>query len=933
VGRLVEPQSAGCSARQAEADVRTRPRAWPASALLVVSTVLGGCETGPVAAFETNAAPVIERSCALTSCHGVPPGEPLPAEGYLVEVDASGRLADLAAARARSLERVVTRSPFHLSSLVRVPLSAAHRGGPHVAGDLFASPADPQAASLGRWIDAELDGSGGEDLVLTDLEVRFAADVLPVLFRRCGFAGCHGPTDHAQAALSARPDPTTGVFAPLDIRSTHRVARSFLELTGGDVTRSRLIRKALGETASGLRHRGGSGTLLPGAPVGAPLEAPEVQAILGWARAERAALGVVEGRAPRGVVFVRGPVAERRPFRIDPGPVGSDVMLAPWPPGSGLAENLTASLHPEGPAELREPAVAHDGRTVAFAMRRASERAFALWELDLESRAARRLTREGERGSFVSPVFGPDGRLVAVSDGFGDAAAGGVSPPPELVAVDADGSVERLTWTPAPEVRPAVLASGRTRGMIALATRRAGADGPEGVLFRFPLCHDPELHGEPEVHVHFGATLAPAAPLFARDLLDGRQILVVLPSVDAPDDRGALVVLDRSLGPRLVEGAPPSIPRVLDPLSTLDDGASWRDPIALPDGRILASSDRDRARGEDALVFLTLEDGPEGAALAARETWLAAPGVSLRDAALVAPRPVEDDAHRPLAGPDREDAHLAIRDAAVLEAIYGRPEPTGARPLRGDLAAVRLIVPARTEGLLDAPGGRLLAELPLAADGSAEIRIPARTAIALAWLDARGMVVGRQLDRWFYAQGGEVVPLGTNPATYPRACSSCHGSLDGAPEVPVGDAPDVLSAASVTLASHEERDRRRPLAPIDVSTAPRTATTWDVAVASIVERRCAPCHGGGAPAAGLSLERRPGARFDAGYEALVGRFVDPGLRARASALVERLVGEELDAPGEPSGRCPPEGLSADELARVVRWIETGAAFREVADAP
>lgn len=890
---------------------------------MVASGLFACAAESPDAAFEEHAAPVLERSCALTGCHGVRHGEAFPEVGFFVAVDSRGRLSDLGAARAAALERVTTLVPPHLSSLVRVALAREHGGGPHVGGAIFAGPDDAQARAIARWIDAEPDGGGGEDIELTELERTFESSVLPVLVERCAISGCHGPSDVANTAFPVRSDPSR-LFAPLDVRRTYRVVRKFIELTGADPTRSRLVQKAIGAASGGLQHRGGPSTFFPEAPIDDPLAAPGLAAILQWALAERAALGV--SGSPRGLLYVRGPPAPREPYRVAPGPLGSDLFLAAWPPASAPSENLTAALHPEGPVEVREPAVSHDGRTVVFAMRRDGESRFALHAIDLDTREHRALTRAGEPGSFVSPVYGPDGSLVAVWDGY-EGAAGA---PPELAAIGE--IVERLTFTLAPEVRPSVLASGKTRGMLVFSTRRQGPSGLESVLFRFPPCHDPSLHGEPEYHVQFGASIAPLAPHAARDLPDGRQVMTVLDGADARDDRGALYLLDRSLGPELPQGAPPSIALPIDPISVLDGRVAFRDPLPLPDGRLLVSTDLDRARGEDALVAVSVEDAADGARLGALEPWLAEPGFSLRDAALVATRPLEDDAHAPITDPSLDTARIAIRSAPILEAIYGRPAPYGARPVRSDLRAVRLTLPLETEGAFDRAGARVLAEVPLAADGSAEILVPARTPVALSWLDSRGMIAGNQLDRWFYGEGGELVPAGTNPATYAHACASCHGALSGNPEEAAGPAPDAISAASVTLSSHEDRDRRRPLAPLDVTSAIAASVTFERDIGPIVEALCVRCHGATEPAAGLSLVSSPGERFTTAYESLVPRFVDAGLRARRSPLVERLLGVELDAAGTPSGRCPPDGASADTVRLVCRWIETGAAFREASDA-
>jgi len=186
---------------------RATPRVGLRTAVWLLALPLGACPETPQSVFNAQAATVIERSCASLSCHGVSDAEALPEVGLFVHVDARGRLTDPSAARERSLERVTTTAAPHLSTLVRVPLAREHGGGPHQGGAIFASRTDPQARALTTWIDAETEHSGGEDLTHTDLEVRFAIDVLPTLVARCGFGGCHGPDDVANTAFPAVRDP------------------------------------------------------------------------------------------------------------------------------------------------------------------------------------------------------------------------------------------------------------------------------------------------------------------------------------------------------------------------------------------------------------------------------------------------------------------------------------------------------------------------------------------------------------------------------------------------------------------------------------------------------------------------------------------------------------------------------------------------------
>ncbi|MCC6876172.1 MAG: hypothetical protein IT378_17825 [Sandaracinaceae bacterium] len=892
----------------------------PSRLLVLFALLAAGCADGPRDRFAAEVVPLLEARCASTLCHGVGPGQEWPeADGLFVEVDARGRIADVDRAREIALARVSVRAPL-ASSLVRVPSPRWAGGGPHAGGAVLLGPDDPATERIALWIEREAGSGarGGEDLALSALEAQFGAEVLPELNARCGRDGCHGPSDVAFSTLGSRTG-ADGSFTDAEIRRARRAARKMLDLWGADPRRSRLFRKAIGAVAGGLVHRGGASTFFPEAPLDAPFESPALQSILRWSIAEREAIGA--GGVPAGVVFVAGPPSARAPWRIEPGELGSDLYLAGWPePGAPVA--LTEGLHPEGPVEIRDAAVSHDGERVAFAMRRASERDFALYELSLADRSARRLTAEGT-GSYVQPVYAPDARVIAAWDGHGERGADGEGVAPELIAVDlVDGTTERLTFTPAPEVAPGVLAAGKTRGQVVFGTRREGARGPEAVLFRFPLCHDPGLHGEPEYHVQFGASLAPLAPLVARDLPDGRQAMIVLPGATADDDAGALVLLDRSLGPD-TPAAEVSVGGYRRPIAVLDADARYRDVAALPDGRLLAST-------RDELQTIEIRDGLDGAHILQSATWLAMPGRAIRSPAIVLARPQEDDDHEPVVDPSLDRGRLALRDVAVLEALFGRAEPTGSRALRSEIAGLRLLASERapaeqgTAGLSSRVPARVLGEIDLEADRSAWLDIPARTPILIQLLDARGMEVGRSLDRWYFAEGGETVPGGTNEATYGHACAGCHGSLSGDPREATAPEPDALSSASVTLSTYAERDRRRPMPARAMGAAERV--DYRASVRPIVLALCLECHDGASAEGGLDLSERAGARFDAGYEAL-SRHVDlVTLRARRSPLIERLTGLELEAPERVSGRCPPGGASDDVVRVMSRWIEAGAFY-------
>ncbi len=217
---------------------------------------------------------------------------------------------------------------------------------------------------------------------------------------------------------------------------------------------------------------------------------------------------------------------------------------------------------------------------------------------------------------------------------------------------------------------------------------------------------------------------------------------------------------------------------------------------------------------------------------------------------------------------------------------------------------------------------RVLAEVPVESDGTLYASIPAGTAFRLQYLDARGMAVGTQHNRWFDIQGGQSLRQGVFASCIDARCAACHGARSGLAEesfLPV----DVTARASRSLARFEGDDPDRPREPFRVEA---------IAPCSVERRRRPPRWR--APARSARLPRRDHARrgprprhartarYDVAYEALIARgegslhgyrYVDvEGTSARGSYLVERVLGVELDAPravpgaavhrGEPSAR-------------------------------
>lgn len=943
--------------------------------------------------FRSEVAPVLERRCLSPACHGVAPGAEVAGEVidrryFYVDVDDAGRIADADAAYENVKARINTVEAPEASTLLRKPLVLEAGGLPHAGGHPFARREDPDFEVVRRWIAAESGGGeGAPPESMTPLQRQFAADVLPVLRDRgCMISRCHGPLGFAGTAFVPPMDGAGGAFTVAEIRANYEAARRNLAI-GGDATRSRLLVKALPLDAGGVIHRGGNDTFFPRVGGRDPRQDPGALAIVAWAEAERAAaVGAAAPATPAGLVFVRGPAAPRGLVELDVFRPGSDVYWLPSLAPGATAVNLTAAAHPGGPADVRDPAVSHDGTRVVFAMRTSADGGHDLYEIGLDGEGTRRLTFDGGEvrggGRVVNrwPVYGPGDRIVFASTAAGEIDETGRALDVELYELREGATPLRLTFTPTPELAPTFLASGEFRGSLAFTTLRRDAGGPaRGPIFRFAPDHDRAAHLQPEYHPHHGQT-APAAVTWAlRELPDGRDVAVLLDEGNLWGG-GALAVIERQLGPDVDPAAMGalSVPGFRHAVSRLEapEGGLYRDPAPLPDGRVVVAwapgpvDVTDPAAAPDTgLWLMTLENAPDGAAVVAgRELLADAPGLADDQPVVVAVRPDEDEPHAPVWDEVRATGILRHSGVPVIEAVNRVLVPSGEKPLRADGVAVRLVAFAPA-GLDDGPAvdpaqiangdpastwwsngvhgpRRLLAEVPLPADGTLYAELPARTAVRLQLLGADGMAVGATSRLWVNVQGGETFPQGVGPEHYPRLCAGCHGALDGDPAsaLPPPESLDAITGASVTLSTHEQRNPRRPLGPLPLAATPPADFHFRRDLGPILERSCAlaGCHAGATPAGGLALTPAPTAFYDAAYEALQAfgdgstggkRWVDErGASAWGSFLMEKLTGRELGAPRPLDFRCPPAGSGAPpledaELRAFARWIDLGAIYR------
>lgn len=914
--------------------------------------------------FDRDVAPVLETTCVATVCHGVSPdaearGETIDWAFFHVRLTSSGTIADLGQAYETAKKRINTREHAELSTLLRKPLAMAAGGEPHIGGIQFSSRRHGDYRAIAEWIAEESDGGEGE-VELSDEERLFGDTVLPNLAnRQCMNQGCHGA---AAPFTSFEPPAQTDagpVFSATMIRKSHHAARMHLFL-GGDPSLSRLVRKTVPFERGGIAHRAGNDIFFSEGAAD-----PAVQAMTTWADAERAkAIGPKP--AVTGVVLVRGPVAPDRPFAFEKTLPGSDLWVLEPPTPEGKLRNLTSGLHGE-PADVRDPAVSHDGKRVAFAMRRGDGDALNIWEIGVDGKGAKQLTHDGATlpgggtAANAQPTYGPDGRIYFVSTRAGVLADGNDQLDSDVWAVDREsGALERLTHDPFPEASPAFFGVGKSYGTLAFTLRRTLSGRFEAPVFRMPLDHNKAYHGDPELHIHHGITQSPLVTYATRVMPDGRFASVLF-GRHGVWRGGQLAIFDRQFGPDMPaevagEAAIGGFRHAFTRLSAPDvaatgtsSGGFYRHPAPLPDGSLWVTRAKGSVALEDASsppefglyrVTLTEDRASAGPKLASESVLLDEPGVAEHDAEPIVARPLEDDPeHEPAWDETRasDTGTVAFRYVETLEAIFSNLEQRGQKLLRHDLEYVRLIesVPVTPNQHAAARIGagvhgraRILGEVPLSGS-SVFLKVPADTPFRVQFLNADRMAVGAQHNRFNHVAPGEKFPGGVSPLLYPALCSGCHGALSGDPKDAGGAVPDVVTAASVTLATHENGDARRPKQPVVIGDE-RFGVDFEHDIAPLLERSCLSCHGGTAPKGGLDLTAKPAAPFDTAYLALFGDYVDATTpSARKSVLIERLYARELDAPAALVGKgCPGEpALSDAERLTFVRWVDLGAPYR------
>lgn len=875
------------------------------------------------------------------------------------------------------------------SDIVRKVIPIGLGGVGHRGGDNYPTLRSEGLGRIMSWIELERDATPYE---YSKLQEQFRDVVQPSLVQRgCYVTSCHGPL---VGNLLKFEGSIGGVFSDRTTIHNYKVAQKFLNLNTNDPDESRLLKKALAPAQGGIVHRGSNEFFEVGAT--------DLEAIRDWVRAEIAAVGL-PGTA-RGVVYVRRAPSQRDLLDVGAWTPGADLFSLIPATADGVRTNLTAAHHTAA-ADIRTPEVSPDGTTIAFAMRKSVDDCLNIYAMNIDGTGLRQFTNDTgcQAASFsadhanpanLSPIYAPDGKIYFISTRGGLLADKGKFPDTNIWTMDWDGqNQKRHTLGNGHEIDLSI-GTKLGKALLIFTAPRDISLKRQGALYFVPT------NWWGDYHPMFGEQSK--YPIFAQpnELTDLRTV-ITLQHWDGRYQAGALAIFDRNMGPDLEnpediqDAAVPAYVRAMSVMSddsvALGTGAAvlWRDPAGMPDGNLVASRSTaaidpltgatTASTAATATVSFDLVYALVEASTTSRQPELQRVDVLVHEEGFwhVEPTPIYERKEAAAGATYIRDnlpsgqGMIQFYDTFMLESILRDARPTGrenkfrrdianlqatfgalltprdAYPI--DVSMVRNGDPASTRVSNGIHGRKwIVGPMPVEADGSALFWMPADQQFFLQTINEDSMAIGMRFDRWQFLTDGEAFGNGVRPATYDTICGGCHGSFTGVPEEAFGGV-DILTSASVTLATHIDDDTRRE--PFDATDAALVrSVSFKSELAPLIDGKCATsgCHVGSPAAGGLDLSLNQGGAYAGpwsnNYESLLKLGTGSGMgiagqwqkeyvdernaRAIHSYLAEKILDRELEAPRPLiRGGCQaPSVLSDAEKAKVILWIETGATY-------
>ncbi len=518
---------------------------------------------------------------------------------------------------------------------------------------------------------------------------------------------------------------------------------------------------------------------------------------------------------------------------------------------------------PEG--GVRDPQVSYDGKRIIFSWRKAGTENYNLYEINCDGTSLRRLT--DAPFDDIEPCYLPDGDITFVSTRCKRWVNCWLTQVAVMYRCDAEGKhIRILSSNIEQDNTPWPLPDGRV-----IYTRWEYVDRSQ-LGYHQLWVSNPDGTGVMTMfgNMNSGTVIIDAKPIPNTDKL----IAIFSPGHGRTEHQGAMTIIDPKGGPDEVSCT-----------KTLNKGQSFRDPFPLSEDCFLVAEGPRlllmNQQGQTQTIYSsdkTPVHEPRPIIARPRETIIAPKVDLMRDTGTVI---LSDVNHgRNMEGIKPGD----IKKLLVLETL---PKPVnftgGTEPLsHGGTFTLE----------------RILGTVPVEADGSAYVEIPAMRPVFFVALDANDMAIKR-MQSFMSVQPGETL-----------SCAGCHEQRYQA-------APPRGHLAALTRAP----SRIEPIADVpDVIDDPRD-------VQPVLDAHCVKCHSADKPEGGVNLSGHRGPIYSHSFYTMFekklvsdgrnnrGNLPPRSIGSSASHLMTLLDGKHYDAKA-----------SVLEQKRLRLWIETGAAY-------
>ena len=580
------------------------------------------------------------------------------------------------------------------------------------------------------------------------------------------------------------------------------------------------------------------------------------------------------------LVFVQIPAEREQPDGEDlytPRPVlGSRILrYDPDRPNEDLID-LTADF-----LGAQDPDVSFDGRRILFAGKRTETDSWDIWEMDADRTHKKCLVNQP--GDDFQPVYAgclntlndPEwDQILFVSTAAGMLTEDGNEKATSLYTCKLDGShIQQVSYNLSSDFDPSILQHGRV--LFTSWQRNAGRYPPVGLFPLFAMCADGT-----DMMPFYGNHEMPRIKRMARETFDNHVVFV---ESDRPWHLG---------GGRLARVSMRRNLRSHEKLDSDPDGF-YHSPCPLPDRDLLVSYRSQGAGSTYGIYSFDVEERRRGQVLFDDPQWHDVDVQILKERDRPRGRSTVVNYARPTGFVYCMDCYDTDRPGIVdLQNGYVKR----LRVIEG----VPVTVESRAQGDL---GGfaprRILGDIPVEADGSFNIEVPARVPLYVQTLDEDGLAI-ETLGSWIW-----VMPMEK------RGCIGCHEDRERTPPNRFVEAVK-RHGWKLTLPP----ERRRTVGFQD--------KVWPILRAS-----CLDCHG--KPDAVLNWSGGPRKVYESLLEGRAGdseedALVKPG-QARNSRLIWTLFGRQMGVlyPGQPYRTMPAEGsLSEFNRQTLIEWVDLGA---------